>query len=161
MDRVASTRSRPTLRGPQPSMTTERAPRLLRAIVIDDEAESRFQVQVALLASALISLVGEASNGMRGAELAEREQPDVIVLDLDMPVMDGYEALPLLRQVAPGATIVVRSNAAVEDAESRVLRLGARRFVRKFLGMDELRGIVEEAVPRPRSLCARPTSHRH
>lgn len=125
-------------------------------LVIDDEAAAREQVSEALAPSSKVQVVAEASNGMRGAELAEQLQPDVILLDLTMPVMDGYEALPLLRRVAPRAAILVRSNQGASVAASQVMRLGARRYLPKFMHPDDLRRTVEHAALRevPESLRA-------
>ena len=67
---------------------------LLRVVL---ETDSAFQV------------VGEAGDGLAAVELAARLEPDVILLDLSMPTMDGLEALPKLREVAPGCAIAVLS----------------------------------------------------
>lgn len=123
-----------------------------RLIVIDDDPASRELVALAVSASPELTLVGEAPNGMLGAELAERLQPDLVVLDLEMPVMDGFEALPLLRQVAPSAVVVVRTNRDDVEARQRALGLGAQTVLPKFLGPCELRTILERtrahALPR-------------
>ncbi len=124
----------------------------IRVLVIDDEYGARLQVELALVDSEVAELVGQASNGMRGAEQAQELQPDVIVLDLSMPVMDGFEALPLLRTIAPHAVILVRSNHDSERVEQRALALGAARFLPKMMGMDELRVSIEAAVHTARRL---------
>lgn len=115
-------------------------------LVIDDEYGARLQVEVALMTSDTVGVVGMASDGSRGAELAEQLQPKVIVLDLSMPIMDGFEALPLLRAVAPRATILVRSGSDDPEAIDAAMRLGAVGFVPKFLAPDELRAIIERAA---------------
>ena len=115
-------------------------------LVIDDEYGARLQVELALMTSDSLTVVGMASNGSRGAELAEALQPDVIVLDLSMPVMDGFEALPLLQAVAPRATILIRSGFDDEDSILAAMRLGATAFLPKFLSPDGLRRIVERAA---------------
>lgn len=117
-----------------------------RVVVIDDEYGARVQVELALLNHPSIALVGSATNGMRGAELVERLQPDVVVLDLSMPVMDGYEALPLIRALAPSARVVVRTSHDEEDARERALRLGAVELIPKFLSPDELSDRIERVA---------------
>ena len=117
-----------------------------RVIVVDDEFGARHQVELALAGSSTARLVAQATNGMRGAELVELEQPDIVVLDLDMPVMSGYEALPLMRLVSPHSRIIVRTNVCATEAEERVLRLGAERLIRKFMAPDELRAVIEQAA---------------
>jgi len=115
-------------------------------VVIDDDYGARLQVELALLTSTSARVIGQARNGARGAELAERLQPDVIVLDLMMPVMDGYEALPLLRRLCPRARILVRSGNDPLEHEQRALDMGAFAFVPKFIAPDELRDIIEQAA---------------
>lgn len=76
-------------------------------------------------------VVGEAPDGAMGVRLASELRPDVVLLDLGMPVMDGFEALPLLRTVAPESRIVVYSGRPPEEAAPRTLALGAFEYVEK------------------------------
>lgn len=115
-----------------------------RVLVIDDEYGARLQVELALMTSERVRIVGEAANGMVGAELAEELQPDVIVLDLSMPVMDGFEALPLLRRMAPRAKVLVRSSIDDDEQYERAIALGATRCIRKFVAPDELQAEIED-----------------
>ena len=70
-------------------------------LLVDDDAELRLLLRVTL-SDRGFDIVGEAGDGSEGVEQAARLQPDVIVLDLSMPTMDGLTALPLLAQVAAG-----------------------------------------------------------
>ena len=118
-------------------------------LVIDDEYGARLQVELALMTSRSAAIAGEAANGMRGAELAEELQPDIVVLDLSMPVMDGFEALPLIRTVAPRARVIVRTNDDDPASAARAIELGAADFIRKLLAPDELRRVIEAHLPAP------------
>ena len=91
-----------------------------------------------------LEVVGEAVNGREVISLAEAEQPDVIVLDLAMPEMDGLEALPELRQVAPRAKIIVLSGFEARGLASKVMELGARRYVEKGTPASDIAGLVRE-----------------
>jgi len=115
-------------------------------LVIDDEYGAQLQVELAFLTSDVVRLVGMASNGSHGAELAEQLQPSVVVLDLSMPVMDGFEAMPLIHAVAPRASILVRSSRDDEQSIQRAMQLGAGAFIPKFLHPDDLRRTVERAA---------------
>lgn len=117
-----------------------------RVLIVDDEYGARLQVELALTTSNRVEVVGEASNGYRGAELAESLQPDIVVLDLSMPGMDGFEALPLIRALAPNAKVLIRSNEDAHEHEERLRRLGAVGFVPKFIAPDDLRRVVEQVA---------------
>lgn len=120
---------------------TERQP--AHVVVIDDEYGARLQVELAVAASPMLRLVGEAGNGMRGAELVEQLQPDIVVLDLSMPLMDGYEALPLIRRLCPTARVLVRSSHDEDDAWPRARDLGAVEYIPKFLDPATLTARLE------------------
>jgi DNA-binding NarL/FixJ family response regulator len=98
-------------------------------VLVDDDEDLRFLVRTALELDDRFDVVGEAANGFDAARIAETEQPDLVLLDLEMPWVDGAEAVPHIRRRAPGAIIVLwtvepygtRSNEAVELGASQVL----------------------------------------
>ncbi|MCW2971759.1 MAG: putative two-component system response regulator [Thermoleophilia bacterium] len=103
-----------------------------RVVLVDDIPEIRFLLKMLLAAEPSCEVVGEASNGAEAIEVVDRTRPELVVLDLEMPVMDGWHALPHLRRVAPTSHIVVFSSAAIDGRlEKRLTNLGASRFVRK------------------------------
>jgi DNA-binding NarL/FixJ family response regulator len=102
----------------------------LRILVCDDSAHIRELVRLVLEMEGH-SVVGEAENGRRAIEEAERHQPDVVLLDLSMPIMDGLEALPEIRRVAPETRIVVLSGFDNPSLVARALELGAESYVTK------------------------------
>lgn len=89
-------------------------------------------------------MVGEAEDGLAGIEAAGRAQPEVIMLDLSMPVMDGLEALPFLRRLCPTARIIVYSTFSAPDVTERVRAAGAAGFIRKGVSVETLVRHVEE-----------------
>ena len=93
-----------------------------------------------------MQVVGEASNGKEAVDLARRHQPDVVVLDLAMPEMDGLEALPRILDVAPESRVVVLSAFEAGGVASRVLALGARRYVEKGTAATDIAGVVREVA---------------
>lgn len=88
-----------------------------RLLVIDDNPSVRAVVRAVAVAGYGVAVCFEADNGLEGVQLARVVEPDMVVLDYEMPVMDGLAALPLLRAVAPGARIVMytSSTGAVHD----------------------------------------------
>ena len=120
--------------------TGERLPRLLVA----DDNEANREILVRLLGSVGF-LVREAVDGREACALFESWQPDLILMDLVMPVMDGFEAITQLRTSARGGRIpVIAVSASVlsEDRE-RVLASGANAFLRKPFTGEEVFGLIE------------------
>ncbi len=85
-------------------------PSTLRVLVVDDHELTRFSLKLALSGQENIELVGVASNGQEAIEMVERYHPDVIVLDLQMPVMDGWSASSLIKTIAPSTQIIAYSS---------------------------------------------------
>jgi len=79
----------------------------LRVVIADDRAPVRAAIRMAMELHGGFRIVGEAANGLQAIEAARRQQPDLVVLDLVMPDHGGLEALPGIRNVAPGAGVVL------------------------------------------------------
>jgi DNA-binding NarL/FixJ family response regulator len=94
-----------------------------------------------------VSVVGEAADGRAAIREIGRLQPDVVVLDLSMPEMDGLEAIPVIHDVAPRAQIVVFSGFEEEKLAHAALRRKASRYVRKGAPLHELRQAVRSVAP--------------
>lgn len=86
----------------------------LRVLIVDDSPEIRTLVRAGVECDDRFAHVAEAANGREAIDAAAADPPDVIVLDEDMPVMTGHEALPVLREVVPQARIVLFSATADE-----------------------------------------------
>ena len=85
-----------------------------------------------------LQVVGEARDGEEAIRQAQQLQPDVILLDLAMPVLTGLEALPELRRVAPQARIVVYSGFARAVVGAEILAAGADAYVEKGANMNSI-----------------------
>lgn len=84
-------------------------PSTLRVLLVDDDPDMRGLIEIMLAEDGRFAVVGHASDGAEAMRLASTERPDIVVLDLQMPGMDGLTALPLLRAQLPAARIVVVS----------------------------------------------------
>jgi two-component system chemotaxis response regulator CheB len=104
--------------------------RQIKVLIIDDSAYNRRAVAGFLDEVDGVEVVGKASDGQEGLQLALTEQPDVITLDLEMPRMDGFSFLRLLMSRRPTPVIVISSHAEKENV-FRALELGALDFVAK------------------------------
>ncbi|MGB8929811.1 MAG: chemotaxis-specific protein-glutamate methyltransferase CheB [Anaeromyxobacteraceae bacterium] len=109
---------------------SERKGRVLRVLIVDDSVTSRAVLARMVGGNGKGQVVGEASNGEEGLTLAESQRPDVIILDLEMPRMDGFTFLRLLMGRRPTPVIVVSSNSQKADV-FKALELGALDFVAK------------------------------
>ena len=103
----------------------------LRVVLADDAPDIRLLLRFTLTGDSGFEIVGEAANGLEAVELVESLKPDVIVLDLSMPVMDGLQAIPELRLVHPDIRIVVLSGFDEGRMKSTALDLGAHAYVEK------------------------------
>jgi CheY-like chemotaxis protein len=101
-----------------------------RVLVVDDVVEVRILLKMLMQLEPMCAVVGEAGNGRDAIICAERTQPEVIILDLEMPVMTGLEALPELRRVAPTSKIILFSGSDSID-ERQMARLGVFEIVPK------------------------------
>jgi two-component system chemotaxis response regulator CheB len=104
--------------------------RVLRVLIVDDSATSRAVVARMVIGSGRGQVAGEAANGEEGLALVESLRPDVVILDLEMPRMDGFTFLRVLMARRPTPVIVVSSNSQKADV-FKALELGALDFVPK------------------------------
>ena len=110
----------------------------IRVVVIDDEPDLRILLWLAMEADGRCQVVGDASDGAEGVALARRHQPDVVVVDQLMPNMDGVTAVPLLREAAPGAKIIMLSALGTDNMRARATRAGADAYLEKAASFHPL-----------------------
>jgi DNA-binding NarL/FixJ family response regulator len=118
----------------------------LRVVLVDDTADLRQMLRIVLERTADFEVVGEAGDGREGVEVARDQQPDLVLLDITMPVMDGLEALPLIRAASPGSAVVVHSVIGAATTLRSVLEAGAADDVPKGTPLpvllSRLRGVA-------------------
>jgi two-component system chemotaxis response regulator CheB len=125
--------------------------REVRVLIIDDSAYNRKTLAEMLSEAPEIVVVGKAADGEEGLRMALTEDPDVITLDLEMPRLDGFTFLRLLRAKRPIPVIVISSHSNTENV-FRALELGALDFVAKPSARNTpgLRAIRDEVVAKVR-----------
>jgi len=116
-----------------------------RILIVDDNADIRELVRIHLEHPQKYEIVGEAADGRQAVDQARELQPDIVLLDLAMPNMDGLEALPLIRDAVPGVQIIVLSAFDKASMAPRVLDAGAARYVEKGLWVD-LPGVIDSVL---------------
>jgi DNA-binding NarL/FixJ family response regulator len=110
----------------------------LRTVVVDDIDEMRDLVRMLLTRDGRFEVVGEAADGAGAIAVVEREQPDLVVLDVKMPLLGGIEALPRLRQVSPTTRVVMLSVFAAEEMAGAAHELGAVGYIEKQSDVSRL-----------------------
>jgi DNA-binding NarL/FixJ family response regulator len=114
-----------------------------RVLVVDDAEDLRMLLRLRIEARNGLTVVGEAADGVAAVELAAELQPDLVLLDLAMPRMDGLEALPLIRAAVPGVRVIVLSGFNENTLADKALAAGADHYVVKGGSMRELLDLVE------------------
>lgn len=110
---------------------------VVRLLVVDDEPSFRLLAKLVLEDRPEYEVVGEAGDGEEAIERAARLRPDVVLLDLNMPVMNGLKALPRLRAASPSSIVVVVSVARDQQELHQAKMAGAHGFIDKALPNDE------------------------
>lgn len=110
----------------------------IRIALVDDAEEMRLLVGMSLTLSGDFTVVGEAANGREAVALAEAQQPELMLLDLSMPEMDGLEALPLVLKASPGTCVVVFSGFDEAQLGREARALGATGYIEKGASLEEL-----------------------
>lgn len=113
----------------QPGSTGDGA--VTRVVVADDSPDALLMLRLAIEGRDDVDLVAEAVNGEQAIAVAGALRPDLLVLDVEMPVLDGISALPRLREVAPNTRVVMLSNVAEPMIENRARAAGAVAYVHK------------------------------
>ena len=107
-------------------------------LIVDDHALLRTGVANIINQEPDLRVVAEAGNGLEAIEAYERHHPDVVLLDLRMPVMEGVEAVRRIRERDARARVIVLTTYDTDDEISRALKAGAKAYVLKDIAADEL-----------------------
>jgi DNA-binding NarL/FixJ family response regulator len=116
----------------------------IRVVLADDHPVMRAGIRSLLITKKDIQVIGEASNGMEAVEMVKKLKPDVLILDIEMPSLDGIEAARLLRKSRSHTSILILSSYAERDYIRMVLEQGVSGYLIK----DEAPGRIVEAIRR-------------
>ena len=129
----------------------ERPTERIRVLIVDDIAETRENLRKLLSFDIGIDVVGAASSGQEGIELAKEFQPHIVLMDINMPGMDGISATEVLLQEVPTAQVVILSVQGETDYVRRAMLAGARDFLTKPPSGDELMGTIRRVYEKGRA----------
>jgi hypothetical protein len=134
----------------------EVSPARASVVLIDDVPEVRTLIRNALHLSGRYEVVGEGGTGEDAIELAKRTRPDVLVLDVSMPVMDGLEALPRILEASPDTQVVMYSGFDERGLAEQARVKGARAFLQKSTSLAEFADDLDQALRGDEMLRAEP-----
>jgi NarL family two-component system response regulator YdfI len=118
----------------------------IRVLIADDHLVVREGLRLILETSEDLQLVGEAADGVSAVRLAGELQPDVVLMDLRMPGLDGLEAIERIRAEQPQIAVVILTNYNEDDLMMRGLRAGARGYLLKDTGREALFNTIRAAA---------------
>ncbi len=118
---------------------------MAKILVVDDSRTSR-KILRGLLESAGHEVVGEATNGLEGYDMYSNLKPDIVTLDITMPVLDGIEALKKIKGDFPDAKVVMVTAAGQKSKMVEAVQNGASEFVSKPFEPDGLKAIISKIL---------------
>ncbi|WP_308296702.1 MULTISPECIES: response regulator transcription factor [unclassified Streptomyces] len=132
---------------------------VIRVVIADDEPLIRAGIRMILTSASDIEVVAEAANGREAVDLARAHAPDVVLLDIQMPVMDGLTALGELGRAAPEVRALILTTFGEKENVLRALGQGGAGFLLKDSAPGELIGAVRAAAAGDAYLSPAATRH--
>lgn len=117
----------------------------IRVVIVDDHEMVRSGLATFLRVKNDLELVGEAGNGAEAVLLCERVQPDVVLMDMVMPGLDGASATRAVREKCPQTRVIALTSFPEEDLVQRALEAGATSYLLKNVGASELAEAIRAA----------------
>jgi two-component system chemotaxis response regulator CheY len=114
-------------------------------MLVDDEAHIRKFISL-LLRHLGITRIFEAHNGVEAIEVYKRESPDLVMLDVNMPVMDGIETLRALKQLNPDCVVVMLTSLANRQTIDEAAALGAANYIRKDAPPEDIGRALSDTI---------------
>jgi DNA-binding NarL/FixJ family response regulator len=118
----------------------------IRLLIVDDHAVVRQGLQMFLKLDSELEIIGEAVNGQQAIQLAEELKPDIVLMDLLMPVMGGVEAIAIIRRDMPDVEVIALTSVLEDKAVIEAIRAGAIGYLLKDTESDELIRAIKAAA---------------
>ena len=115
-----------------------------RILLVDDSAQVRHELGTLLPLAGDIEIVGEAADGQEAVRLAQALQPDVVLMDLEMPVLDGYEATRQIKAGSPSCRVIALTVHGYEAARQKASQSGVDVFLVKGVSVETLVQAISE-----------------
>ncbi|MEO8167234.1 MAG: response regulator transcription factor [bacterium] len=117
-----------------------------RILIADDHSVVRSGIRLVLQSSPEFTVIAEAEDGEEAVELALKHKPDVVVMDISMPILNGIEATAKMKQDDPNIKIIILTVHADEEYVFQILRAGASGYVLKSAGKKEIFAAIRSAI---------------
>jgi DNA-binding NarL/FixJ family response regulator len=127
-------------------MTVKQLGRRVRVLIADDHQVIRKMVRSTLQSHPHFEVCGEAADGAQAIEEAKKLKPDVVVLNVTMPVLNGFQAAQEIKKIIPEAALVILSSHADKQFVDEAKKIGVRAYVEKTKAGEALVKAVEAAV---------------
>lgn len=125
---------------------------IITILLVDDIPETRENIKKLLAFEPDLKVVGTAGTGREGVALAKDLKPNIIIMDINMPDMDGIEATTLITEAVPTAAVIMMSVQNDPDYLRRAMLAGARNFLTKPIAMEELYNTIRTVYARNKPL---------
>lgn len=135
------------------------APRIIRVLIVDDYEPWRRFLRLALLPHRELQVVGEVSDGLEAVEKAQHLQPDLILLDIGLPQLNGIEAARRIREVSPASKVLFVSESRSHEIAKEALSDGAGGYVVKSDAWSELLPAIKSVLTGKRFISASLAGH--
>ena len=132
-----------------PSVVSSSHGERIHVLLVDDHPLLRRTVAELLFDQPSIDLIGEAADGEEAVEMARQLRPDVILMDVSMPRMDGIEATRRIKEFAPGIRIIGLSIHEKSEMESTMRNAGADQYLVKFGAIEDWISAILNQCPQP------------
>lgn len=120
---------------------------MIRVLLVDNRSVVRRGLLMRLALEPDLTVVGTAKSSEEALMLARTAVPDVVVMDIEMPGVDGIQAIRQMRDVMPNGAVIVLTMRGGQETRARVLEAGALAFVEKQGGAEPLLREIRQAVP--------------
>src|SRR5579884_3317753 len=133
---------------------------MIRVLIVDDIPSTLENLQKLLSFEDDIEVCGTAADGRKAIDETRRLQPDVVLMDVNMPVLDGIQATEILAQEVPGSPVIIMSVQGERDYLRRAMQAGAREYLIKPFSHDELVAAIHRVheLERKKSAAVKPPS---
>ena len=119
---------------------------MIKVIIVDDHRMFRESIRKVITIDSIAEVLAEASNGVELFDLLEIYKPDIILMDISMPEMDGIEATQKVIQLYPKLKVLALSSFGDEKYYYSMLEAGAKGFILKHAGIPELKNAIQEVA---------------